>query len=262
MEINLNNRTALVCGSSQGIGKAIAFQFAKVGANVIMVARNEDLLRENLRLLTNNGLQNHSFVRVDFSEPERTVGKIEELVVMNGHIDILINNSGGPAPGKIGDAKIESLRDAFNQHIITSQMIAQKLIPGMISNKFGRIINIVSIGAKQPIENLGVSNVIRGAMASWAKTLSRELAPFGITVNNILPGYTLTERLTYLFQTRAKQQGKSFEEISDVIKASIPAGKFAEPEELAYAACFLASDYASYITGINLPVDGGFLSCL
>lgn len=262
MNINLDGKTALVCGSSQGIGKAIAFEFAKIGANVIMLARNEELLRANLKELANNGSQSHSFVRVDFSEPERTINKIEELVVLNKNIDILVNNSGGPAPGKISEAKIESFKDAFNQHIITSQLITQKLIPGMIANKFGRIINIISIGVKQPIENLGVSNVIRGAMASWSKTLSREVAPYGITVNNILPGYTLTERLTYLFKTRAKQQDKSFEEISNGIKSNIPVGRFAEPQELAYVACFLASDYASYITGINLPVDGGYLSCL
>jgi len=262
MQIKLNNKTALVCGSSQGIGKAIAVQFAKAGANVLMLARNEELLKANLKEIANDGSQNHSFIRVDFSEPKTTVGKIEEFIVMNGNIDILVNNSGGPAPGKISEANPDWLQDAFNQHLITSQLITQKVIPGMISKKFGRIINVISVGVKQPIENLGVSNVIRGAMASWAKTLSRELAPFGITVNNLLPGYTMTERLNSLFANRAKMQNKTFEEISDGIKSNVPAGRFAEPEELAYAACFLASDYASYITGINLPVDGGYLSCL
>ncbi|MFH1052590.1 MAG: SDR family oxidoreductase [bacterium] len=262
MQINLNNKTALVCGSSQGIGKAIAIQFANSGANVVMMARSEELLKDNLKELANNGSQKHSYICADFSEPEKAVSKIGEFLVMNGSIDILVNNSGGPAPGKISDAGQESLLDAFNQHVIASQLITKKLIPGMIANNFGRIINIISVGLKQPIENLGVSNVIRGAMASWAKTLSRELAPHGITVNNILPGYTLTSRLTSLFENRAKQQGKTFQEISDGIKANVPSGRFAEPEELAYAACFLASDFASYITGINLPVDGGFLSCL
>lgn len=262
MEINLKNKTALVCGSSKGIGKAIAIQFSKAGANVLMLARNEELLKVNLKELANDGSQSHSFIRADFSEPKVVVNKIEEFIVMNGGIDILVNNSGGPAPGKISGANPDWLQEAFNQHVITSQLITQKVISGMISKKFGRIINVISIGVKQPIENLGVSNVIRGAMASWAKTLSRELAPHGITVNNLLPGYTMTERLNSLFRTRAEQQGKSFEEISESIRANVPAGRFAEPEELAYAVCFLASEYASYITGINLPVDGGFLSCL
>jgi len=262
MQIKLNNKTALVCGSSQGIGKAIAIEFAKAGANVLMVARNEELLNANLKELGNNGSQSHSFIRADFSEPKIAAGKIEEFLIMNGGVDILVNNSGGPAPGKISEANSEWLINAFYQHVIASQLITQKVIPGMVSNKFGRIINIISIGVKQPIENLGVSNVIRGAMASWAKTLSRELAPYGITVNNLLPGYTMTERLTSLFKTRAEQQGKTFEEISNGIKSQVPADRFAEPEELAFAACFLASDLASYITGINLPVDGGYLNCL
>ncbi len=262
MQIKLNNKTALVCGSSQGIGKAIAIQFAKAGANVVMIARSEELLRANLKELANDGSQSHTFITANFSEPKKVLNKIEEFLIMNKHIDILINNSGGPAPGKISEANPESITDAFNQHLITSQLITQKVIPEMISNKFGRIINIISIGVKQPIENLGVSNVIRGAMASWAKTLSRELAPHGITVNNILPGYTLTSRLNSLFETRAKQQGKSFQEIADGIRANVPAGRFAQPDEMAFAACFLASDFASYITGINLPVDGGYLSCL
>lgn len=262
MKIELNGKTVLVCGSSQGIGKAIALQFANAGANVIMVARNEKYLKANFKELTNNGSQSHSYITADFSEPEKVVKKIGKYIENNINIDILVNNSGGPAPGKISDANSVSLYEAFTQHVITSQQITQKIIPSMINKKFGRIINIISIGVKQPIENLGISNVIRGAMASWSKTLSRELAPFGITVNNILPGYTQTERLTSLFKTGAKEQGKTLKVISQEIMMNIPSRRFAKPEELAFAACFLASDYASYITGINLPVDGGFLSCL
>jgi 3-oxoacyl-[acyl-carrier protein] reductase len=174
----------------------------------------------------------------------------------------LVNNTGGPAPGKISEAQKDDLINAFNQHIITSQMITTKLLPYMIKAQFGRIINIISIGVKQPIENLGVSNTIRGAMASWAKTLSREVAMNGITVNNILPGYTATERLSYLFKNNAEKQGISVDEYSNGIKLMIPSGRFAQPEEIAFVAGFLSSDFASYINGINLPVDGGYLRTL
>jgi len=262
MNIRLDNRTALVCGSSQGIGKAIALQFAEMGANVILMARNEELLKNTLKLLTNNDSQEHTYIQADFNYPYKVIDKIEHYLNSKKSIQILVNNTGGPLPGKISEAGKDDLISAFNQHIVTAQMITTKLLPYMIQSKYGRIINIISVGVKQPIDNLGVSNTIRGAMASWAKTLSREVAINGITVNNILPGYTSTERLNSLFETNSARLGVSIEEYSSSIKQLIPAGRFAEPEELAYTAGFLASDYASYINGINLPVDGGFLRTL
>lgn len=262
MNIKLDGQTALVCGSSSGIGRAIAIQFAEMGASVVLMARNEELLKQVLGYLKKSNGQQHTYIRADFSEPEIVVKKLDNYLEGNKRIDILINNSGGPAPGKISEAETKALEDAFTQHIIASQVITKRLIPGMRKNKFGRIINIISIGLKQPIDNLGVSNTIRGAMASWAKTMANELAQYNITVNNILPGYTLTPRLTYLFEERAKEQGLTAEEFANTIKKQIPAGRFAEPAEIGYLAGFLASDIASYINGVNIPVDGGFLKCL
>jgi 3-oxoacyl-[acyl-carrier protein] reductase len=262
MNIRLDGKRALVCGSSQGIGKAIAVQFSEMGASVILMARKEELLVKTLQELRITNNQEHTYIHADFNYPEQVLGKLQFLINSKRYIDILVNNSGGPEPGKISNAEVENLYEAFTQHIITSQMITKALIPDMKEKGFGRIINVISIGAKQPIDDLGVSNTIRGAMASWAKTLSRELGNFGITVNNLLPGYTSTLRLNSLFEKRARETGKNIEEIMNEKKKTIPAARFADPKEVGYAAGFLASEYAGYINGINLPVDGGFLNCL
>lgn len=262
MNIRLDGKTALVCGSSEGIGKAIALQFAEMGANVILMARNDELLKKNLKLLKKNEIQNHTYIQADFNYPEKVIEKVSNYLNSKQSIQILVNNTGGPSAGKLTDSSPEDLTQAFNQHIITAQLLTTKLLPCMIKSNFGRIINIISVGVKQPIDNLGVSNTIRGAMASWAKTLSREVAQSGITVNNLLPGYTATNRLNSLFEINSSRLGISLDEYSKGIKQQIPVGRFAKPEELAYAAGFLVSDYASYINGVNLPVDGGFLRTL
>jgi 3-oxoacyl-[acyl-carrier protein] reductase len=262
MKIELNGKTALVCGSSQGLGKAIALQFSKLGASVVLMARNEELLKKTLQELKRYNGQEHTFIQADFDNPGKVIAKLDDYLTANNTIHILVNNSGGPEPNTILNSEIKAFEDAFRQHIVMSQLLSQRLIPGMKKANFGRIINIISISVKQPIDNLGVSNTIRGAMASWAKTLSKEVAPFGITVNNILPGYTLTSRLESLFDRTAKSLGISIDEAANNVKTLIPAGRFAEPKELGYLAGFLASDYASYINGTNIPVDGGFLNCL
>ncbi len=262
MDLNLDNKNALICGSSQGIGKAIALQFAEMGANVILLARNEDKLKETVNQLANNGNQKHSYITANLDRPNDLIKKVKNILTEYGIIQLLVNNSGGPAPGSIFDASTSDLESAFRQHIISSQLLTQLLVDGMKKSNFGRIINIISIGLKQPIENLGVSNTIRGAMGSWSKTLSRELAQFGITVNNILPGYTLTNRLLSLFEHRAKEKKISIEEEQNNISMVVPAQRLGKPEEIAFAVSFLASEQASYINGINLPVDGGFLSSL
>lgn len=262
MRIELNNYTALVCGSSDGIGKAIAVEFAKSGANVILLARTENKLKSVLQSLEKKEQQNHYFVPVDMNDIDYMIKQVEKLIQKIGHIDILVNNSGGPNPGPIHQATLEELEIAFNQHIKSAHALTQLLIKDMISQKFGRIINIISIGLKEPIQNLGISNTIRGAMGSWAKTLSKELAPYGITVNNILPGYTATQRLMDLFHNNANKLGISYEDYSKSVLEKIPTGRFAKPEEIAYLATFLASKYSSYINGASIPIDGAFLSSI
>ena len=259
MNIRLDGRTALVCGSSKGIGKAIALQFAEIGADVILLARSEDLLKDLLAKLPRNSGQNHSYIVGNTSKPEWLVWEVNNKIEEYGAIHILVNNSGGPPSGLASEASEEEYLSGFTNHVITSNKFVRALLPGMKQAGYGRIINIISVGLKQPIENLGVSNTIRGAMGSWAKTLSRELGIFGITVNNILPGQTDTERLMALIKLNAAREGKSIEEKIDEMKSEIPLRRFAHPEETAFAAAFLASEFASFINGISLPVDGGFL---
>ncbi len=261
MLIDLSGKNAVVCGSTRGIGKAIALQFASSGANVLLIARNEEALRKVLRELSASKKQNHNFIIADFSEPEILHEKLKNFVSENPPVHILVNNTGGPKSGEIYKAAPAEFTTAFRNHLICNQILVQALAEGMKKEKYGRIINIISTSVKQPIKNLGVSNTIRAAVAGWSKTLASELAPFGITVNNILPGSTKTERLYSIFEARAKSENKSVGEIEKLWLSEIPCGRFAEPEELAYAAAFLASPLASYINGINLPVDGGRLNC-
>ncbi len=262
MIVDLSGKNAIVCGSTQGIGKAIALEFAASGANVVLVARNEESLRSVLRELKADKKQNHNFIVTDFSDPELLREKMKNYVSENKPAHILVNNTGGPKGGEIHKAETSEFEAAFRNHLICNQIMVQAVCEGMKREKYGRIINIISTSVKQPIKNLGVSNTIRAAVANWSKTLSVELGPYGITVNNILPGATKTERLYSIFDARAKASGKSVDEIKDEFLSEIPAGRFAEPDETAYAAAFLASPLAGYINGINLPVDGGRLNCL
>jgi len=262
MEVSLKNKNAVVCGSTQGMGKAIALQFAASGASVTLVARNEQSLREVLRQLSKSKKQKHNFIVADFSEPETLRKKIKDFVSENPPVHILVNNSGGPKSGEANKASTEEYVNAFKQHLICNQILVQAVVEGMKKEKYGRIINIISTSVKQPIKSLGVSNTTRWAVAGWAKTLAAELAPFGITVNNILPGATKTQRLYSLFEARAKDSGKKVEEIEKEWLDEIPAERFGEPEEIAYTAAFLASPLAGYINGINVPVDGGRLQSL
>jgi 3-oxoacyl-[acyl-carrier protein] reductase len=262
MEISLKNKNAVVCGSTQGMGRAIALQFAASGASVTLVARNEQSLREVLRQLSKSKDQKHNFIVADFSEPEMLRKKINDFVSENPLVHILVNNSGGPKSGEANKASTEEYENAFRQHLICNQILVQAVLEGMKKEKYGRIINIISTSVKQPIKNLGVSNTVRWAVAGWAKTLAGELAPFGITVNNILPGSVKTQRLYSIFKDRAENSGKSPQETEKEGLSEIPAGRFGEPEEIAYAAAFLASPLAGYINGINIPIEGGRLQSL
>ncbi|MCF1190723.1 SDR family oxidoreductase [Mangrovimonas sp. AS39] len=255
MNLELNNKYALVCGSTAGIGKATAISLANEGATVTLVARNETKLKEVLRDLPNS--DKHNYLVADFSNPEELQEKVNTFITQNHGFHILVNNTGGPAGGPVFSAKLEEFENAFTQHLKCNHVLAQAVVPFMKEAGFGRIINIISTSVKQPLDGLGVSNTIRGAVANWSKTLANELGQFGITVNNVLPGATGTERLTEIIKNKSAKTGKSEDEAAEAMKQAVPAKRFAQPEELADAITFLASSRASYINGINLPVDGG-----
>lgn len=256
MKIDFRNKNALVCGSTSGIGQSTAQILAKLGAHVTLLARNEEKLIKTRDSLANDSDDQHDYIVADFTNPVDLKAKIE-AATQNRTFHILINNTGGPKGGPIIAADTDAFIDAFSMHVVCNQILTQAVMPGMKEAYFGRIINIISTSVKQPIDNLGVSNTIRGAVASWSKTMANELGPFGITVNNVLPGFTATPRLDDVIDNRVKQSGKSKEAIAEMMKNSVPARRFAQPEEVAQAVVFLASDAASYINGINLPVDGG-----
>jgi 3-oxoacyl-[acyl-carrier protein] reductase len=257
MNLDLSGKTALVCGSTQGIGKASAIELAVLGANIILVARNEESLRATLKELDTSKGQEHHFITADFQLPAGMKGKVENFVMTHGAIHILVNNTGGPPSGPIVNAKVEDFLQAFNNHLVCNHILVQALVDGMKKEKYGRIINVISTSVKIPLRNLGVSNTIRAAVANWSKTLSNELAPFGITVNNVLPGATLTGRLQSIIDNKSKNTGEPLSKIKDEMESEIPLGRFADASEIANAVAFLASPAASYITGINVPVDGG-----
>lgn len=260
MNLNLTGKTALVCGSTQGIGKAIAMELASMGANIVLMARNEGKLQQVMSELPNNN-QQHNHLSADFSDPSQVKEVIDEYVAHH-EIQILINNTGGPAGGQAIDAGLDEFRQAFNSHLVCNQILAQAVVPSMKSAAFGRIVNIISTSVKMPLKGLGVSNTIRGAVANWSKTLSMELGGFGITVNNVLPGATMTSRLESIIENKAKKLDKTEDAVQQAMLAEIPTNRFAEAEEVANAAAFLCSPAAGYINGINIPVDGGRTGCL
>jgi 3-oxoacyl-[acyl-carrier protein] reductase len=257
MNLDLKNKRALVCGSTQGIGKASAIELASLGANVTLLARNEEELKKVKAELPSNGSQSHSYLCADFTDPKKLKETVEEYVKSNGPINILVNNTGGPASGPIIEAKTEEFIQTFNNHLICNHILVQACVEGMKSSGYGRIINVISTSVKAPLPNLGVSNTIRAAVGNWSKTLAGELGKFGITVNNVLPGATLTQRLTGIIDAKAKKTEESTDKIKKEMMNEIPMGRFGEASEIANAVAFLASPAASYINGINVPVDGG-----
>jgi 3-oxoacyl-[acyl-carrier protein] reductase len=262
MNLNLQNKRAIVCGSTQGIGKAIAVELAQLGANVTLAARNEDKLRTALEDLDTTRGQQHDYIVADFTDPYNLNIQVQGYLAQQPTVHILVNNTGGPAGGPITEAISDEFMDAFNQHLIANHLLAKAVIPGMKAANYGRIINIISTSVKQPLHGLGVSNTIRGAVASWAKTMANELGQFGITVNNVLPGATRTGRLESIIENKARKTTTEVGTIEEEMMKEIPARRFAEPEEVAAAAAFLATPAAAYINGINVPVDGGRTGCL
>lgn len=256
MNLTLLHKNALVCGSSKGIGKAIAIELALLGANVTLVARTGEKLVEVKDQLDRSQGQKHDFLVANFTDSADLKKKVKGLVSVKP-IHILINNTGGPAAGPITAAKTDEFTAAFHNHLICNHLLTQLVLPGMKVEGYGRIINVISTSVKQPLPGLGVSNTVRAAVANWAKTLANELGPFGITVNNVLPGATDTDRLQEIIRNSAVKSGQTEEAVAQQMKAGIPLGRFADPAEIAAAAAFLASPSAAYVSGINLPVDGG-----
>lgn len=261
MDLRLDGKYALVGGGSKGLGKASATELAALGATVTLVAREEEPLRHAVAELPRPAGQEHGWLALDYDCPDAVREAVERhLAATPCHI--LVNNTGGPPGGPLLEADSAAFLAAFTRHLLVNQLLARLVVPGMRADGYGRIINVISTSVKVPLHGLGVSNTIRGAVASWAKTLANECAPWGITVNNVLPGASRTERLAAIIAAKAQREGRSQEEIAREMQAEIPMGRFAEPHEFGAAVAFLASPAAAYISGINLPVDGGRTGCL
>lgn len=261
MNLDLHGKRAIVCGSTQGIGKAAAIELAGLGAEVVLLSRDAAKLAAVVKELPTPHKQHHSFAVADFSDLAQVEKAATDLAASSANTTglILVNNAGGPPGGPIIAAAAAEFELALRAHVLASQILAQKLVPVMKAAKFGRIINVISTSVKAPIPGLGVSNTIRGAMANWAKTLAGEVGPFNITVNNVLPGFTKTERLASLIKVRATKGSTTEDAVAKDMLATIPLARFAEATEIASAVAFLASPAGGYISGINLPVDGGRL---
>lgn len=256
LSLDLTGKTALVAGSTQGIGLASAQELAEMGATCVLIARNEDALKTAVATLDTGKGQAHSYLVADFSKTEQ-VREVVTGFVKDHTVHILVNNSGGPAGGPITEATTDAFIAALQQHLICNHIITTAVVPGMKTAGFGRVINIISTSVKIPLKGLGVSNTTRGAVASWAKTMANELAPFGITVNNVLPGATATARLESIIGNKVAKTGLDQDAVEKEMIEEIPAKRFGRPEEIAAMVAFLASPAAAYVNGTSIPVDGG-----
>ena len=256
MDLNLSGRHALVSGASEGIGRAAAHELSLLGADVTVLARRADALAEVAQSLPNDGRQRHGVVVADAADTDGLRSAIAGLCA-DRPVHVLVNNTAGPAGGPAHTATEDAFLDTFRRHLLANHALVQTVLPGMRAARWGRIVNVISTSVYEPIPNLGVSNTIRGAVAGWAKTLSREVAAEGITVNNVLPGYTETGRLDQILRDRARAGGQSEDAVAATMRQSVPAGRFARPEEVAAAIAFLCAPAAGYINGVSLAVDGG-----
>lgn len=257
MDISVSARRALVCGASKGIGRAIAIELALNGASVVALARGEAGLKSVMAELDTQQGQRHQYIVADVAQGDNLIHSVNNNVEEYGVIHILVNNTAGPASGALVDSDVESLQQAFENHVVIGHRLTQLLSPGMMQANYGRVINIISTSVKQPIDGLGVSNTIRGAMASWSKTMATELGRYSITVNNVLPGATDTERLSAIVERNSAVRGLSQDQVRLAMSAEIPLGRFAQASEIANAVAFLASPAAAYINGTSILVDGG-----
>ena len=256
MDLDLSGRHALVCGASEGIGRAAAHELALLGADVTVLARREDALRDVAAALPRTGAQAHAWIAADMAQADALQARVQALANARA-VHILVNNTAGPKGGPAHAAAPDEFLDAFRRHLLASQLLVQATLAGMRAANWGRIVNVVSTSVREPIPNLGVSNTVRGAVAGWSKTLSRELAPFGITVNNVLPGYTETARIAQIARDRAAATGQSGDEILEGMRRNVPAGRFAAPAEIGGVIAFLCSPAAGYVNGTSIAVDGG-----
>lgn len=257
MQLDLTGRHALVCGASRGIGRATAVELAALGADVTVLARSRDMLEQVVaELPRTHPQQHHAMTTADMRDTDALAATVAGIVA-DRPVHILVHNSGGPPAGRASDAEPRAFADGFAQHVVAGQILLQAVLPGMRAAGYGRLVNIISTSVKEPIPNLGVSNTVRAAVAGWAKTLSGELAADGITVNNILPGFTETGRLASLIAGRAKSQGLSEDAVAANMRALVPAGRFGKPGEVAAVAAFLCTPAAAYVNGTSIAVDGG-----
>lgn len=257
MDLNLSGRHALVCGASQGIGRATAIELAELGADVTLLARSADQLKVVAESLPRkHASQRHGWHSVDMQDTQGLQTTVADIVA-NQPVHILINNTGGPPGGPAHSAEPAAYENTFRQHLIAGQVLLQTVLPGMRASGYGRLVNVISTSVKEPIPGLGVSNTIRAAVAAWAKTLSGELAADGITVNNVLPGYTRTARLDGLLNVQSEKSGRPIEELAREMAALVPARRFAEPGEVAAVIAFLCTPAAAYVNGVSIAVDGG-----
>jgi 3-oxoacyl-[acyl-carrier protein] reductase len=261
MDLNLTGRHALVCGGSEGIGRATAHELALLGASVTVLSRRLDALEAVVAALPMDAGQQHGCIAVDMSQSEEVRGHVAALAAQSA-VHILVNNTGGPPGGPVHTAEASAFLDAFQRHVITGQAMVQAVLPGMRAAHWGRIVNVVSTSVYEPIPGLGVSNTVRAAVAGWAKTLSRELAANGITVNNVLPGFTETGRIEQIVRDRARSEGRSEDEVAATMRAGVPAGRFATPAETGGVIAFLCSPAAAYVSGVSLAVDGGRMASI
>ncbi|WP_109830752.1 SDR family oxidoreductase [Reichenbachiella versicolor] len=262
MKIVLKGKKALVCGSTSGIGLATARQLAQLGASIVLFARNEEKLKVTVESLPTPEEQLHEYLVADFSNPSSVEEAIDDYLSSNDAPTILVNNTGGPAPGKLIEEDYQKFNDTFQAHIQNNHYLAKALVPKMKEVSFGRIINIISTSVYMPIPGLGVSNTTRAAVAGWAKTLSIELGSFGITVNNVLPGLTATARLDSIIESTMADSGQPRSVVETDMNKATPAGRFGKPEEVGAVAAFLATDSAAYVNGVSIPVDGGRSGCI
>jgi 3-oxoacyl-[acyl-carrier protein] reductase len=256
MNLSLEGKHAIICGSTQGIGFAIAEELALLGASCTLIARNEEALETAVHTLDIALRQQHNYLIADFTKPAE-LKEIIEKHVKDHSVHILINNTGGPAAGPVIEATEEAFLNTFNQHLICNHILTKAVVPSMKKEGYGRIINIISTSVKIPLKNLGVSNTIRGAVASWAKSMANELGQFNITVNNVLPGFTATQRLSSLIENIAKRGNTVVDIVEENMREEVPMKRFADASEIAAVAAFLASPAASYVNGTSIPVDGG-----
>jgi len=256
LSLGIKGKTALVAGSTQGIGFAAAEALASLGANCVLISRNEEKLKSAAARLDTAQGQQHSYLVADFQKPETVESVVSNF--LKGHsIDILVNNTGGPAGGPITDATPEQFLAAFQQHLICNHMLVRLVMQGMKQAGYGRIVNVISTSVKIPLKGLGVSNTIRGAVASWAKTMANELGQYGITVNNVLPGATATERLETIISNKVAKTGQQADAVEKEMLEEIPAKRFGQPAEIGAVIAFLCTPAAAYVNGTSIPVDGG-----